>query len=43
MVYIFDCRTAEGTLLPFRVPTLVARIICCVVPFHDYAPTPAGF
>jgi hypothetical protein len=43
LVYVFDYRTASGTYLPFRVPTFVARILCRVRPFLDYAPTPSGY
>jgi hypothetical protein len=43
LVYIFDYRTVSGTVLPFRVPTFVARVICRVRPFLDYCPVAEGF
>ena len=42
-MHVFDTRTATGTLLPFRVPSFVARIICHFRRHLDYAPTPEGF
>ena len=43
LVYVFDYRLAEGTFLPFRVPTFVARFLCNRRMFLDYAETPEGY
>ena len=43
LVYIFDPRRSEGTFLPFRVPTLVARAVCRLPMCLDYAETPEGY
>lgn len=42
-MFIFDYRTTTGTLLPFRVPTIVARLVCRFGRYLDYAPTAEGF
>lgn len=43
LVYVFDYRQTSGAVVPFRMPTLLARAICRVGRFFDYAPTTEGF
>lgn len=42
LVYVFKPRDAFGVAVPFRVPTTVARAICCIRPSLDYAESERG-